>query len=116
MGVSGSRMIICRALQKLGMPRKKSPHASEWDTREVREERREFRKEVEPIEPKRLVFVDGTGVTTAMTPAYDRAPRGSRRRRRRRADRQDSLRLRNATILSPGCMVDMVASLAWPHR
>src|SRR3954467_8767089 len=30
MGASGSRMIICRALQKLGLPpKKKSPHASE---------------------------------------------------------------------------------------
>ena len=76
MGISGSRMIICRALQKLGLPlKKKSPHASERDTPEVQEERREFAEEVEPIEPKRLVFVDETGVTTAMTPAYGRAPR-----------------------------------------
>jgi transposase len=79
MGVSGSRMIICRALQKLGLPRKKkSPHASERDTPESKKRRREFREEVEPIEPKRLVFVDETGVTTAMTPAYGRAPRGER--------------------------------------
>jgi transposase len=31
-----------------------------------------------PIEVKWLVFVDETGVTTAMTPAYGRAPRGER--------------------------------------
>ena len=43
-GVSGSRMIICRALRKLGLPRKKkSEHASERDTHGVREERRESR-------------------------------------------------------------------------
>src|SRR3954466_12359926 len=79
MGVSGSRMIICRALQKLGLPlKKKSPHASERDTPEVQEERREFADDVEPIEPKRLVFVDETGGTTAMTPAYGRAPAGQR--------------------------------------
>src|SRR3954471_22489230 len=79
MGITGSRMIICRALQKLGLPlKKKSPHASERDTPEVQEERREFAEEVEPIEPKRLVFVDETGVTTAMTPAYGRAPEGVR--------------------------------------
>ena len=30
------------------------------------------------IEPKRLIFVDETGVTTAMTPAYAWAPRGVR--------------------------------------
>jgi transposase len=79
MGITGSRMIICRALQKLGLPRKKkSPHASERDTPEVQQERHEFAEEVEPIEPKRLVFVDETGVTTAMTPAYGRAPVGER--------------------------------------
>jgi transposase len=79
MGVSGSRMIICRALQKLGLPRKKkSKHASQRDTSEVREERREFAEAVETIEPKRLVFVDETGVTTAMTPTYGRAPKGER--------------------------------------
>jgi transposase len=79
MGVSGSRMIICRALQKLGLPlKKKSPHASERDTPEVQEERREFAEAVELFEPKRFVFVDETGVTTAMTPAYGRAPKGER--------------------------------------
>src|SRR5947209_4781864 len=79
MGVSGSRMIICRALQELGLPlKRKTPHASERDTPEVQEERREFAEEVEPIEPRRLVFVDETGVTTAMTPAYGRAPKGER--------------------------------------
>jgi transposase len=79
MGVTGSLMIICRALQKLGLPlKKKSRHAAERDTPEVRKKRREFRKEIGPIEPGRLVFVDETGVTTAMTPAYGRAPRGER--------------------------------------
>src|SRR4051812_37096463 len=61
MGVSGSRMIICRALQNLGLPlKKKSSHASERDTPEVQEQRREFGEDVEPIEPGRLVFVDET--------------------------------------------------------
>ena len=50
----------------------------ERDTPEVRRTRREVRKEVDPIEPGRLVFVDETGVTTAMTPSYGRAPRGER--------------------------------------
>src|SRR4051794_40511901 len=79
MGISGGRMIICRALQKLGLPlKKKSPHASERDTPGVAQERGEFAEEVEPIAPGRLVFVDETGVTTAMTPAYGRAPKGER--------------------------------------
>ncbi len=70
MGISGSIMIICRALQKLGLPRKrKSRHAAERDTPELRKKRRAFRRKIVPIEPGRLVFVDETGVTTAMTPA-----------------------------------------------
>jgi transposase len=79
LGVTGSVMIIRRALQKLGLPlKKKSKHAAERDTPRVKKKRREFRKEVDLIEPKRLVFVDETGLTTAMTPAYGRAPRGER--------------------------------------
>jgi transposase len=79
LGVSGSVMIICRALQQLGLPlKKKSRHAAERDTPEVQQKRRSFRREIKPIEPGRLVFVDETGVTTAMTPAYGRAPRGER--------------------------------------
>jgi transposase len=79
MGLSGSRMIICRALQKLGLPlKKKSRHAAERDTPEVQRKRRSFRRRVKPIEAGRLVFVDETGVTTAMTPTRGRAPRGER--------------------------------------
>lgn len=79
MGISGSRMIVCRALQKLGLPlKKKSRHAAERDTPEVQRKRRSFRRKVKPIEPRRLVFVDETGVTTAMTPTRGRAPRGER--------------------------------------
>src|SRR5271157_4002027 len=37
-----------------------------------------FRRKVKRVEPKRLVFVDETGVTTAMTRAYGWAPRGER--------------------------------------
>src|SRR4051795_5500983 len=44
MGISGSIMIVCRALQKLDLPlKKKSPHASERDSPEVRKKRRSFR-------------------------------------------------------------------------
>jgi transposase len=78
LGVSGSIMIVWRGLKKLGITRKKKTlHADERDRPEVRRKRRSFRRRIKPIEPKRLVFVDETGVTTAMTPAYGRAPRGS---------------------------------------
>ena len=79
LGIGGSIMIVWRALRKLDITlKKKSPHASERETPEVRKKRRSFRRKVKPIEPKRLVFVDETGVTTGMTPAYGRAPRGER--------------------------------------
>jgi transposase len=79
LGIGGSIMIVWRALKKLDITvKKESPHAAERDTPEVRKKRRSFRREVKPIEPGRLVFVDETGVTTAMTPAYGRAPRGER--------------------------------------
>jgi transposase len=79
LGISGSIMIVWRGLEKLGITRKKKTlHATERDRPEVQEERHAFLREVEPIEPKRLVFADETGVTTAMTPAYGRAPSGER--------------------------------------
>jgi transposase len=79
LGIDGGIMIVWRGLRKLGITRKKkSRRASERDRPEVRKKRRSFRREVKLIEPGRLVFVDETGVTTAMTPAYGRAPRGER--------------------------------------
>ena len=70
-------MIVWRGLEKLGITRKKKTlHATEQDRPEIQQERRLFLEEVEPIEPRRLIFVDETGVTTAMTPAYGRAPSG----------------------------------------
>src|SRR5262249_11672149 len=79
LGIGGSLMIVWRGLKKLGITRKKkTPRAAERDRPEVRAKRRAFRREVATIEPARLVFVDETGVTTAMTPTYGRAPRGER--------------------------------------
>ena len=78
LGVGGI-MIVWRALKKLGITRKKkTKHAAEQDRPDVQKKRRAFRKEIKPIEPKRLIFVDETGVTTAMTPGYGRAPSGER--------------------------------------
>jgi transposase len=77
LGISGSIMIVWRALKKLGITvKKKSPHAAERDRPDVRQKRRKFRKEIQAVDPRRLVFVDETGVTTAMTPTYGRAARG----------------------------------------
>jgi transposase len=70
---------VWRALRRRRLTRKKkSLHADERDRPDVQTKRRSFRRKVKRIEPKRLVVVDETGVTTAMTSAYAWAPRGER--------------------------------------
>ena len=67
------------ALDGLGLTRKKkSLHPDQRDRPDVQKKRRSFRRKVKQIEPKRLIFVDETGVTTAMTPTHARSPRGER--------------------------------------
>jgi transposase len=79
LNISGSIMIVWRGLRELDITRKKkTQHADERHRPDVQKKRRSFRRKVKSIEPKRPVFVDETGVTTAMTPAYGRAPRGER--------------------------------------
>ena len=58
--------------------KKKSLYADQRDRPDVQKKRRSFRRKVRAIEAKRLVLVDETGVTTAMTPAYAWTPRGER--------------------------------------
>jgi transposase len=78
-GFQCSLTTVWRALRRLGLTRKKkSLHADEQGRPEVQKKRRSFRRKVKRIEPERLIFVDETGVTTAMTPAYAWAPRGER--------------------------------------
>jgi transposase len=78
-GFRCSLTTVWRALRRLGLTRKKKTlHADERGRPDVQKKRRSFRREVKRIEPERLVFVDETGVTTAMTPAYAWAPRGER--------------------------------------
>ena len=78
-GFQCSLKTLWYALDRLGLTRKKkSLHAEQRDRPDVQAKRDVFRQEVGTIEPEKLVFVDETGVTTAMTPAYARAPRGQR--------------------------------------
>ena len=73
-GFDCSLTTIWRALRLCGLTsKKKTQHADERDRPDVQEKRRSFRRKVKRVEPKRLVFVDETGVTTAMTRAYGRA-------------------------------------------
>ena len=79
LGVGGSLMLVWRGLKALGITRKKkTEHADERDRPDVQLRRESFREVIEPIDPERLVFVDETGVTTAMMPTYGRAPRRER--------------------------------------
>jgi transposase len=78
-GFTCSLTTLWRALRRRDLTRKKKTlHADERDRPDVQKKRRSFRRKVKKIEPERLVFVDETGVTTAMTPAYAWAPRGER--------------------------------------
>lgn len=70
---------IWNTLRRLGLTyKKKTLHAEERSRPDVQKKRRRFRREVQRIEPKRLVFVDETGVNTAMTPTHAWSPRGER--------------------------------------
>lgn len=78
-GFDCSLTTIWRVVRRRGLTsKKKTQHADERDRPDVRQKRRSFRRRVQRVEPKRLVFVDETGVTTAMTRAYGWAPRGQR--------------------------------------
>lgn len=78
-GFTCSLKTLWCALRRQGLTlKKKSLHASEQDRPDVQRKRRSFRRKVKHIESQRLVFVDETGVTTAMTPTYAWAPRGER--------------------------------------
>ena len=58
--------------------KKKSLRAQEQDTPENRERREAWQEQLRQIDPRQLVLVDESGVTTEMTRRYGRAPRGER--------------------------------------
>lgn len=79
LGTTGSLMTIWNYLKKLNITRKKKTlHATEQDLPRVKKSRQRYRRKVRTIDAKRLIFVDESGVTTAMTPRYGRAPAGER--------------------------------------
>jgi len=73
------RMTVWRALRKLKITRKKKTvFADEQKRPEVQQKRREFQQELATLDPRRLVFVDEMGATTALARLYGRAPQGER--------------------------------------
>lgn len=62
------------------MAQKKTLRASEQDRADIQEERALFCERIDQLDPKDLVFIDETGITTAMTRPYTRAPRNERAR------------------------------------
>ena len=70
---------IWRTLRRFRLTfKKKTLHASERDDPKVQAKRRRYRRKVEQMDAKRLVFVDETGINTAMTPTHAWARRGKR--------------------------------------
>lgn len=79
LGVRCGLTTIHRTLQRRRITRKKkSSHANERDNPEVQAQRATFEEKMAQVEPSHLVFVDETGVTTAMTRTHGRAPAGER--------------------------------------
>src|SRR5664279_3708564 len=67
LGVACSLMAVSRALRRLKITRKKKVvHAQQQDDPEVQRERSEFREAAAELDPRHLVFVDESGVNTAM--------------------------------------------------
>jgi transposase len=109
LGVSCSLMTIWRALKCNRISRKKKTyHASERDSPRVQEQRREFKEKLAAVDPKRLVFVDETGATTAMNRTYARAPLGER------VQASAPGGWSNVTLISGLRTAGMVAPLALP--
>jgi transposase len=70
---------LWRTLRRMGLTRKKKTlRASERDRPDVQTKRARYRRKVRKIEPKRLVFLDETGLATTMTLSYGWARRGER--------------------------------------
>ncbi len=60
------------------MAQEKTLRASEQDRADIQAERAAFGEQVRQLKPTELVFLDETGITTAMTRCYARAARGGR--------------------------------------
>src|SRR3954454_11792030 len=108
-GFTCSLKTLWFALRRQGQTfKKKSLHASDQDRPDVQTKRRSFRRKVKKIAPKRLIFVDETGVTTAMTPTHAWSPRGER------AESTDPGAWESVTVITALSLDGVRAPLAFP--
>jgi transposase len=77
-GVWVSVSTLSRLLTRLGLPRKKSRSMPPNVTRRGSKRRASSRQWITALDPRRLTFVDESGVNLAMTRLYGRAPPGER--------------------------------------
>jgi transposase len=67
---------VSRFLHHLKLSFKKSLRAAEQDRPDVAAPRKALQKQQPRLDPKRLVFIDETAISTTITRHYGRAPRG----------------------------------------
>jgi len=78
-GIQVNGSTIGRKLRQLRISRKKKTfHASERDTPEVQQERKEFQEDKPNLPVSKLIFIDESGINTEMARTYGRAPIGQR--------------------------------------
>lgn len=79
LGLSCSLVALWRTLRQLRITRKKKDlHHDDRDRPDVQEQRAAFAEALAAVDPERLVFVDESGATTALTRRYGWAPAGER--------------------------------------
>ena len=105
-GLAQHRTAVGCAARVAAAAPKKSLHAQEQDTPENRQRRQAWWEQGKPIDPRQLVVVDESGVTTEMTRRYGRAPRGERVREATPAGHWRTLTLLGA-MTSEGMLATM---------
>jgi transposase len=109
LGVPCHLSTIARILKKHRITRKKkTAHAQERDTPRVQARRQDFDRKLAGVDPAHLVFVDETGVTTALDRPYARAPAG------RRVEATAPGEWRNVTLIVGLRPTEVVAPIAFP--
>jgi len=73
-----SHPVLWKVVARLGLTLKKQLRAAEQDREDIIEARRTWAELQPTLDPDRLVFLDETWATTAMTPTRGRSPRGER--------------------------------------